>query len=681
MKLSLPLSLSFSAMAVAAALSPAWAQSMQTPDTGVEEIEKIIVLGEKANRSLKDSTSSISVLTSEELNSTQYKSVSDALSEIANVVTLSGALPDIRGVSGNGGAGGFNSISGGAKGRVSTLIDGVAQPFVADLTGESGMWDLQQIEVFRGPQSTSNGRNSIAGSVFIKTNDPTFDWEGAARVGYRNKDQYIDTAGVISGPLIDDELAFRLSVQSLNADTITDGEGYESNPPDYDIDEIKSNRVRAKLKWQPSEALSFMLSHTYNNEQGDTGRIYYELENLEEHNRIFFRDIETEISTTSLLTEYKINDQLSFDVIAAFMDYQWGFDSYEAADENEQTLVFDETNTTVDAKLNFSFYEGDTTGFVGFYYFEREQDILSTGAYPYYGDDKSTSVALYTEANFTLSDKLTLTAGGRLERESQDRHFVYGAIDDVYIEDTNIFLPKLALQYAITDATTLGLSARKGYNAAGGALNFTEQEYYYYDEEEVYTYELSSRTLLNNNTYISANLFYNDYSGFQALSSTRFIVNMPDVRTYGLEAELNTNLTEDLQVNVGLGLLHTEITDAGEQYPNVDGNKLNSAPDFNANIGLKYWVTDAINVGGSVRYVGEYFGDFSNTDARIGGDYTLTRLTANYENENWTVTAFVDNLFDETAIITQEPVSGRYPAGYAAIADPRNVGVSVSYTF
>ena len=681
MRNAFPSSLSVIAMAISTVGFTANAQNVPAPDGSVEEIEKIVVLGEKANRTLKDSTSSISVLTADEINNTQYKSVSDALSEIANVVTLSGALPDIRGVSGNGGAGGFNSISGGAKGRVSTLIDGVAQPFVADLSGDSGMWDLQQIEVFRGPQSTSNGRNSIAGSVFIKTNDPTFDWEGAARVGYRNKDQYIDTAGVISGPIIDDELAFRLSVQSLNADTITDGEGYESNPPDYDIDEIKSNRVRAKLKWQPSEALSFMLSHTYNNEQGDTGRIYYELENLEEHNRIFFRDIETEISTTSLLTEYKINDQLSFDIIAAFMDYQWGFDSYEAADENEQTLIFDETNTTVDAKLNFSFYEGDTTGFIGFYYFERDQDILSTGAYPYYGDDKSKSVALYTEANFTLSDKLTLTAGGRLERESQDRNFVYGAIDDVYIKDTNIFLPKLALQYAITDATTLGLSARKGYNAAGGALNFTEQEYYYYDEEEVYTYELSSRTLLNNNTYISANLFYNDYSGFQALSSTRFIVNMPDVKTYGLEAELNTNLTEDLQVNVGLGLLHTEITDAGEQYPDVDGNKLNSAPDFNASIGLKYWVTDAINVGGSVRYVGEYFGDFSNTEARIGGDYTLTRLTANYENENWTVTAFVDNLFDKTAIITQEPVSGRYPAGYAAIADPRNVGVSVIYKF
>ena len=681
MRNAFPSSLSMIAMAISTVGFTANAQNVQVPDGSVEEIEKIVVLGEKANRTLKDSTSSISVLTADEINNTQYKSVSDALSEIANVVTLSGALPDIRGVSGNGGAGGFNSIAGGAKGRVSTLIDGVAQPFVADLSGDSGMWDLQQIEVFRGPQSTSNGRNSIAGSVFIKTNDPSFDWEGAARVGYRNKDQYIDTAGVISGPIIEDELAFRLSVQTLNADTITNGEGFETNPPDYDIDEIETQRVRAKLKWQPSDDLSFMLTHTYNNEEGDTGRIYYELENLDERNRIFFRDIETEISTTSLLTEYAINDNFSFDLILAYMDYQWGFDSYEASDEAEQTLVFDETNTTVDAKLNFAFSDGETTGFIGFYYFEREQDILSTGAFPYYGDDDSESIALYTEANFTLSDKLTLTAGGRLERESQDRHFVYDPIDDVYIEDTNIFLPKLALTYDVDGSTTLGISARKGYNAAGGALNFTAQEYYYYDEEEVYTYELSSRTSLSNNTFISANLFYNDYSGFQALSSTRFITNMPEVTTYGLEAELHTNLTDDLQLNAGIGLLNSEITDAGENYPDVDGNELNSAPSFNANVGAKYWLNDTFNVGVSVRYIGEYFGDFSNTEERVAGDYTLVRLTAGYETDNWSVTAFVDNLFDETAIVTQEPVSARNPAGYAAIADPRNVGVSATYKF
>lgn len=158
-----------------------------------EPIEKITVYGEKIERSLKDTTSSISVIDKDALDSGQYQSTSSALSEVPNVVVLTGSVPDIRGVSGNGSASGFNSFTGGARARVSTLVDGVAEPFVADLTGDTGLWDIQQIEVYRGPQSTINGRNSIGGTVFIKTEDPTFDWQGAARVGYRNQDNFIDS--------------------------------------------------------------------------------------------------------------------------------------------------------------------------------------------------------------------------------------------------------------------------------------------------------------------------------------------------------------------------------------------------------------------------------------------------------------------------------------------------------
>ena len=121
-----------------------------------EPIERITVYGEKIERSLKDTTSSISVIDKETLDSGQYQSTSSALSEVPNVVVLSGSVPDIRGVSGNGSASGFNSFTGGARARVSTLVDGVAEPFVADLTGDTGLWDIQQIEVFRGPQSTIN---------------------------------------------------------------------------------------------------------------------------------------------------------------------------------------------------------------------------------------------------------------------------------------------------------------------------------------------------------------------------------------------------------------------------------------------------------------------------------------------------------------------------------------------
>lgn len=669
------------AMALSIA-SVASAQENQAPDRDAKDIEKIVVIGEKANRSLKDATSSVSVISEDALNDTQYKSVSDALSEIANVVIPTGGLPDIRGVSGNGAAGGFNSIAGGAKGRVMTLIDGVAQPFVADLGGDSGMWDLQQIEVYRGPQSTSNGRNSIGGSVFIKTKDPSQDWEGAARVGYRNQDQYIDTSGVISGPLVEDTLAFRLSVQHLDADTITDDTGYDTNPPDYDLDEIKTTRIRGKLLWTPSDDLSFMLTHTYNDEAGDTGRIFYALENLDDRERIYFRDIETEASTTTLYTDYTINDNWSFDMLVSYMDYQWGFDSYEATPEAEQQLGFDESNITVDAKMNYVSGRKGISGFIGVYYFDRDQDILSTGSAAYTGDDASDSVAVYGEATFPLNDKFTLITGARLERETQDRHFVYGAIDAILDQDTNIFLPKVALQYAWTDATTVSASARKGYNAAGGALNFTAQEYYYFDDEKVNTFELGSRTqLANGKGYFSANVFYNDYDGYQAVSSSRVIENLPQVVTYGAEFELHTLLTEDLELNAGIGLLKSDIKDPGESYATVKGNELNNAPEFNATLGATYWLNDKWSAGATARYIGEYYGDFTNTAERVAGDYTLVRVNANYTADNWLITAYIDNLFDETALVSQEPVSARYPAGFASIADPRNVGVSVTYRF
>ena len=79
-----------------------------------EPIERITVYGEKIERSLKDTTSSVSVIDKDALDSGQYQSTSDALSEVPNVVVLSGSVPDIRGVSGNGSASGFNSFTGGA---------------------------------------------------------------------------------------------------------------------------------------------------------------------------------------------------------------------------------------------------------------------------------------------------------------------------------------------------------------------------------------------------------------------------------------------------------------------------------------------------------------------------------------------------------------------------------------
>jgi len=652
----------------------------------LQSMEHITVLGEKTERSLKDTSSSVSIITEEDLKTMQSLTMSDAISDIPNVVVLSGAAPDIRGVSGNGGASGFNAFSGGAKARVSTLIDGVVEPFVAFVTADSGIWDVEQVEVFRGPQSTNNGRNSIGGAVYVKTKDPTFDWEGAARLGYRNQDSYVDSSVVISGPLVEDELAFRASFQRLDGDTIDNPVIFEANPPEHDLNAIETNRLKTKLLWKPNaiEDFSALLTYSTNDEKGNSGRKYYVGDDPYSFEPIIPTYMDTESETISLKLDYEINDYFSVDFLAAVMDYQWAMDTYAETQAKEQFVKMDENNTTIDAKINFGNNNPTLNGFIGFAYFEREQDFYSIGAFPYNGDDISDSNAIYGEVSYNFANAWTVIAGGRVEKETQKRDFSMpnNDINNVKLDESNtISLPKLVLQYQISDETTLSLSGRRGYNSAGGALSWPTKQYYYYDAETVNTYEFTVRSSLSNDVNLSANMFFNNFDGYQALSSSRTIVNMDDAQTYGLELEMSAMITDDFQVNAGLGLLKTEIKDAGDDYAEATGNELNSAPEITANVSGKYWLTEAFNVGISVNYVDEYFGDFANTEERKAGGYVLTRLNVNYETENWLIAAFVNNALDEQELVSNEPVGRSYPRGYSAIVEPRNIGASVTYSF
>lgn len=653
-----------------------------------EPIEKITVYGEKIERSLKDTTSSVSVIDKDSLDSGQYQSVSDALSEIPNVVVLTGSVPDIRGVSGNGSASGFNSFTGGARARVSTLVDGVAEPFVADLTGDTGLWDIQQVEVFRGPQSTINGRNSIGGTVFIKTEDPTFDWRGAARLGYRDQNNYVDSAVMVSGPILDDELAFRLSGQNVTGETYNKGLVYETNPAPFDLNELITNRWRGKFLWQPSaiEELKILYSFSYNDEKGDSGRNYFSGDDPWAYRPILQRYIETESTTHSVKVDYDLGSGRALDLVVAYMDYDWRSKSYEALVTAQQYVDMKDESYTVDGKYSFGLNDRDFNGFVGLAYYERSQDFGSTGSSVYTGDDSSSSVSIYGEVTYGLAESLWLTVGGRVMRDDQKRNFsmLYRGtqLEEKLDNDSTITLPKLVLQYAITDNTTLAASARRGYNSGGGALSLAESEYYYYDEEFVDTYELSARSMfLGGNVNLSANLFYNDFDGYQASNQARKITNVDKAVTYGIETELSAMLFDNWQVITGVGLLDSEIKKVDSSYGDIVGNQLNSAPHVTANLGVKYWLNDAFSVGVSGNYVGEYFADIDNTESRIAGDYVVARLSVDYQKDNWRISGFINNMFDEQAMTVNEPPSANYVNGYAAIIDPRNLGVSVMYSF
>ncbi|ATC96675.1 TonB-dependent receptor [Pseudoalteromonas tunicata] len=674
------------ALSIVSVLSSASALADDVAADAITSIEKITVMGEKTERSLKDTTSSVSVISAEQLANGQYLSVSNAIAQVSNVVVLSGSVPDIRGVSGNGAATGFNSFTGGAKARVSTIVDGVIEPFVADLTGDTGLWDIAQIEVFRGPQSTSNGRNSIAGSLFIKTNDPSFDWDGAARLGYRNQTNFVDSAIMLTGPILNDQLAFRITAQNVDGDTYNKGLNHEANPATYDLNELKTQRFRSKFLWQPNQNddLQIMYSYAFNKETGDTGRKYFEGQDPWAYIPVFQRDMTTESGTHSVKVDYQLDNSSSVDLIVAIMDYDWGFDSYEPLPEHQSSVRMDDDSTMIDAKYSFGLDTPHLKGFIGFAHYQRSQDFGSKGANVYSGDDRSDSDAIYGEVSVDVGVQYRVIAGGRVEKEKQRRNFAMqsrtGVVGDKLNTDKTIVLPKLVLQYLYSDNTTISASARRGYNSAGGALS-RDNEYYYYDEESVNTYELTLRSSLNNgNVNISANAFYNNYDGYQSSNKQRRITNIDKVITQGVELEIYTMLGSDLQLKGGLGLLTSDIKAADVTFGDIIGNELNSAPSITANIGATYWLNDEFSLALSSNYVDDYYADFENTKERIAGDYMLTRINVDYENEHWRVSAYINNVFDKKALTVNEP-PGWYPQGYASVVDPRTLGMSITYYF
>ncbi|MEM9421579.1 MAG: TonB-dependent receptor plug domain-containing protein, partial [Pseudomonadota bacterium] len=214
----------------------------------------IVVIGSKLGLTEQESTDSIELLTANRLGKDSIFELSDALSRTPNVSVVGGTLTNIniRGINreGTGGAGQGEAVN--------IFLDGA--PLSSDaILGSDSIWDVSQVEVLRGSQSILQGRNAIAGAIVLETNKPTFDWEGAARVRVAEFGTH-QFAGVISGPIIKDQLAFRFSAD------FDETEGAIANANTSDKDNSQENlTIRGKLLAVPNaiERLSALLTVEY----------------------------------------------------------------------------------------------------------------------------------------------------------------------------------------------------------------------------------------------------------------------------------------------------------------------------------------------------------------------------------------------------------------------------------
>ncbi|TMP44276.1 TonB-dependent receptor [Pseudoalteromonas citrea] len=665
----------------------------------ITSIENIVVYGEKAGRSLKDTTTSVAVITSEELANGQSDSYVDILSDIANVV-FSDSLPSIRGVKGEGIAIGSYSFTSGAKARVAVLTDGVAEPFVATLTGDLGLWDVQQIEVLRGPQSSNSGRNSMGGSIYVTTNTPSMDkLEASVRAGYANKMQSKELSAMVSAPIIENELAYRFTVQNVDREHHSHFQLAEGDSYSFDPKPIELSRVNAKLQWTPSQVdgLDMLLSYVDSQEEGFR---YWGLGGPDLSKRIissprntdtsYARDKEVNSEHTYLKTSYEISDNFDIELLVSDVDYSYEFHQYPLV----WHVRMDDESQTVDGKFSFAFDDG-LSGHFGVYKYDREQAFFNKGIYE--GDDESSSDAIYGEVTVSVSEQGQVIAGGRIEKEKQHREFrAASGASFIIANDETLYLPKIAYLYTVDEELTLGLSFRKGYNSGGGDFNWASASVYSYEPEYVNTYEFSVRKSWDDVLNLAANIFYNDYSGYQVFATgdsgqqwDTVIHNVEDVKSYGFEAELTYAVTDSLTLSGSFGSLETSIEKANSNNQHLLSQELPMAPSATASIGADYWLTDNVQFSLNTRYTSAYqskilrkhFAEaqISQSDLYQTDSYTETRFSVAYIADNWRADAYVNNAFDqdnETAM-DRSPMTGEIVTGQ--LTEPRTVGFSVTY--
>jgi iron complex outermembrane receptor protein len=211
--------------------------------------EEIVVTGERIARSVHETASSVVVETASSIEALAVPlRIEQILQGVPNVQLGSGGEgPTIRGLDSTGVVRDLPAFLAGTRPRMTISIDGRAASYYELAFGTASIWDAARVEVFRSPQSTTQGRNSIGGAIFMETGAPTFDWRGKARAIAGNYDAR-QISGMISGPLLQDQLAVRLSgdlQRNRGSSFITDPvQGVNPN-------DVKSEVIRFKLLARP----------------------------------------------------------------------------------------------------------------------------------------------------------------------------------------------------------------------------------------------------------------------------------------------------------------------------------------------------------------------------------------------------------------------------------------------
>lgn len=726
------LPLSTHAMAQDAGAQPSTAETGQRPGG----LEVIVVTARKRTENLQDVSAAISALSQEELARRFDSDVRDFASASPNVIiddTQQGpggvAATTIRGI-------GVADVEKFVDPAVGVVLDEI---YLGTSSGNLvKAIDIDRVEVLRGPQGTLFGRNAIGGVINLARSRPTDVLSGKARATYANDDT-MELEGLVSFPLTD-----WAAVKFTGAYRKTDGYIYNAF---YDQDGQRSDftALGVQLLLTPAPGLELSFSFDDQNTRQDPPQL---------HNLAKPTDLFCAVYNQCAVNAAEGIPQSGDRYVSvsngrleknAFFDMNLGIAraTYDIATDLELTYIygrmetdeaitqdFDATPLTLYDTDRPAVYSQDThelrltkggngplTFVLGGYYWDSayQIDLVSyigfavpnaVIAIPQTVRQTTKSYAGFFEADYDISDRLSITLGGRYTKDKKTSGVTdYGFgpnnnLDTPEEESWSKFTPRASVSFDVTDDFMVYGLYSVGYRSGGFTGRPTTQNTARtpYDPETVDNFELGFKSeLFDRRVRLNATAFLMKYEDKQedvdvpaptGTGRENRTINASSAELKGFEIDLTARPAEGLTLNGNIGYLDAKYEDFLADTNNdgvIDDNsdlELRRAPKWNWTLGATYEAPIGPGefwISGDVHYIGAHEISFLNNPALRNDGQFLVNGSVNYKIGNTQVSAFVRNLLDEDGWTIGYDVQGLW--SYGAPRPPRTYGVVVTQTF
>ena len=687
---------SYLALSIAAGLlMPSVIMAEEVPSS----IEVIMVQGEKITRSLQDTTSSVAVFSQQDIEESTSENLFDLFATTSNVSTADGDFGfTIRGISNKG-------ISG-TSDLASVYLDGAVMPRIAMARSSLSIFDIEAVEILKGPQSTTQGRNALAGAIHLRTAPADYDFSGRGRAGLTSNGDY-QLAVAQNVNLIDQKLAARIVIDKRYNKGFV--ENTTLNSDDWDRDVLTT--IRTKFLFDASDDLQLKFSYSHADKIFGRSNLYTR-DDQEKFNLFDRKTLKNDLDETTQDEQIAV-----FNIDYRFND-QWSFDAISTYSKIEMERVNDPDNTdltsfdlTRQASIHYSFsqefkahFSNDwLTSVFALYHSNIRSSSLNKRSrlleYPFgeaviplllkYKLTDSLSnknLALYSSNDVKLNDSWSLNLGVRFDRETVTtfsktdatrlnnlgpyNDIVDGIVADATLpaqgkETYNVILPRLSVTYQLSDDINVSAIYSTGYRSGGLSVNVARGEATPYDAEYNDTYELALRSAwLDNSLIINANAFIYQWKDQQINidrsprpfdNETR---NAGESSLRGLELDMMYYINDDWKVSATVGYNDSKFDDfksvdetTGAVIFDYTGHEFPDASKFTTSLSSSYRFGDHWFLYADASYRDKYF-NLARNDYEVSS-LTRVNMKLGYETEMWDAYFYVRNLFDQEIVIDE----------------------------